>query len=142
MHVYDDAGFRAQFPEFANSTTYPVLTLSGYFTMATEFMSAEDGILLSGATLQTALNMMTAHLAKSFALLNAGQTTAVVTGSSEGSVSVSLTPPPTKNAWQWWLATTPYGMQLRALLMAKSVALQFVGGSLERNAFRKAGGLF
>ena len=142
MHVYDDAAFRAQFPEFVSTTTYPPAVLSGYFDMATQYMSADDNSVMTGATLQTALNMMTAHLARSMALINAGQTTMVMAGAAEGSVNISIVPPPVKNAWQWWLATTPYGMQLRALLMAKSMSLQFVGGSLERSAFRKAGGVF
>ncbi len=142
LHVYDDVGFRAQFPEFASSITYPLATLSGYFTIAGQYLNPNDGNTLTGTVLQTALNMMTAHLARSFAMLNAGQTTVVIAGSAEGSVSVSLTPPLTKNGWQWWLATTPYGMQLRALLEVKSMLVQYVGGSLDRASFRKAGGLW
>jgi hypothetical protein len=142
-HAFNVAAFRAQFPEFANSTTYPDATLEGYWTMATNYISPGDSLYgLAGSNLDLALNLMTAHLARSFMMLNAGQTTAVVTGSSEGSVSVSLTPPPVKNAWQWWLATTPYGMQLRALLQALAMKLPYVGGSLERASFRKAGGVF
>lgn len=142
-HVFNVTTFRAQFQEFANATTYPDLTLDGYWTMATNYISSNDSLYgLSGANLDLALNLMTAHLARSFVMMNAGQNTVVVNGSSEGSVSVSLTPPPVKNAWQWWLATTPYGMQLRALLSVLATALPFVGGSLERASFRKAGGLW
>lgn len=142
-HVFNVTTFRAQFPEFANATTYPDLTLGGYWTMATNYISSNDSLYgLVGANLDLALNLMTAHLARSFVMMNAGQNTVVVNGSSEGSVSVSLTPPPVKNAWQWWLATTPYGMQLRALLSVLATALPFVGGGLERASFRKAGGLW
>lgn len=141
-HVFDVASFRSQFPEFANSTTYPDLQLSGYWTMAIQYMSPDDGYLLSGDVLQLALNLLTAHLAKSFTMINAGQTTVLVTGSSEGSVSVSLTPPPSKNAFQWWLATTAYGMQLRSLLSIKTAGGFYIGGSIERSAYRKAGGVF
>lgn len=143
LHIFNVAAFRVQFPEFASSVTYPDLTLSAYWDMATNYISASDSSFgLTGASVDLALNLMVAHLARSFALLNAGKTTVVVTGSSEGSVSVSLTPPPVKNAWQWWLATTPYGMQLRALLQVLSAKLPYVGGGLERASYRKAGGVF
>lgn len=136
------ATFRAQFPEFSNSTTYPDATLSGYWVMGESFITNADGYMLKGQTLQMALDLMAAHLAKSFTMINQGQTTAIVSGSSEGSVSVSLTPPPVKNAWQWWLSTTPYGAQLRALLQVVTAGGFYVGGSLERASFRKAAGVW
>lgn len=141
-HAFDVASFRSQFPEFANSTTYTDNQLSAYWSMAIQYISPEDGYVLSGDVLQLALNLLTAHLAKSFTMINAGQTTAIVNGSSEGSVSVSLTPPPAKNAFQWWLATTPYGMQLRSILSIKSAAGFYIGGLPERSAYRKVGGVF
>jgi hypothetical protein len=141
-HVYDDASFRAQFPEFASSITYPANTLLGYFGVASDYINPNDGRINNGATLQLMLDLMTAHLAKSFSMINAGQTSVILSGSSTGSVSVSLTPPPVKNAYQWWLSTTPYGNQLRALQMAKAAGGFMSGGSLERSAFRKAGGVF
>ncbi len=142
-HVFDVTSFRAQFPEFANSGTYPDATLQGYWNMAINYINPNDSTFgFAGTNLQLALNMMTAHLAKSFSLLNAGQATVLVTGSSEGSVSVSLTPPPARNAWQWWLSTTGYGLQLRALMQTLSVKLPYVGGGLDRASFRKAGGIW
>lgn len=141
-HVFDVTSFRALFPEFSNATTYPDNTLAAYWSMAINYVNPNDGYILSLDTLQLALNLMTAHLAKSFTLLNAGQTTVLVQGSTEGSVSVSLTPPPVKNAWQWWLSTTGYGAQLRALLQVQTAGGFFVGGSYERSAFRKAGGVW
>lgn len=144
LHTFNVTSFRAQFPEFGNSTTYPDGTLSTYFTMASQYVTPVDSIfgLLSGDVLQLALDLMTAHLSKSFSLLNAGQTTVLVQGSTEGSVSVSLTPPPNKNAWQWWLGTTGYGMQLRALLEVQSSGGFYVGGLPERSAFRKVFGVW
>lgn len=142
-HTFDVASFRAQFIEFANVATYPDAALTGYWDMGTNYISDVDSVYgLKDSSLQLALNLMTAHLAKSFSLLNAGQVSVVVAGSSEGSVSVSLVPPPVKNAWQWWLATTPYGAQLRALLSVLSTGLPYVGGGLERASFRKAGGVW
>ena len=141
-HAFVSGDFRTQFPEFANTTTYPDSMLNGYWLMACAYLSPNDGIILNGDQLQIALYMMTAHLAKSFSMLNAGQNSVVVSGSSEGSVSVSLTPPPAKTAYQWWLSTTGYGAQLRALMLVIGAGGAMAGGSLERSAFRKAGGLF
>lgn len=141
-YAYNDTLFRQQFPEFTSSTTYPQATLAMYYGMATDFMASDDAAALNGNSMIYALNLMTAHIAKSNALISAGVNTVVISGSTEGSVSVSLTPPPAKDAWQWWLSTTSYGLQLRALLKGLSQVLQFAGGSVERAAFRKAGGVF
>ena len=85
---------------------------------------------------------MTAHLVFSNDLINAGQTSVLVTGSTIGSVSVSLQPPPQTDQFSWWLNTTPYGQQLDALLSIRSVGGIYLGGSSERKGFRKIGGSF
>jgi len=141
-YTYDDTLFRQQFTEFANVTTYPTAILSMYYGMATNFMASSDAPSLYGDAMIYALNLLTAHIAKSSILLASGINTVLVTGSSEGSVSVSLTPPPVKSAWQWWLSTTGYGTQYRALLMARRTMIQYEGGSSERASFRKSGGVF
>lgn len=139
-HSFDAAGFRVMFPEFSSATTYPDSTLSGYFSMSTQYVSPDDGTYLFGDTLQLALNLMTAHIAKALTLAAAGKSSGVTIGAGEGSVNVSLLPPPAKSAWQYWLSTTPYGMQLRALLLAAGAGGLIAGPSLERASFRKAGG--
>lgn len=65
-----------------------------------------------------------------------------MTSASEGSVSVGMMAPPAKNGWQFWLSSTPYGVQLGALLGVASAGGVFIGGSEERAAFRKAGGVW
>lgn len=137
--AFDVADFQRKFPEFA--TQSPV-NLAGYWDLASEYISPTEGSVYQGATLANALNLMTAHLAKLTAMSIAGQTPSVVSGGTEGSVSVSLVPPPVKSGWQWWLSTTAYGQQLWALMQIKSAAGLYVGGSLERASFRKAGGVF
>lgn len=137
--AFDVTDFQRKFPEFALQS--PV-TLSSYWDLACEYISSTEGSVFKGTGLASALNLMTAHLAKLTAMSIAGQTPGVVSGATEGSVSVSLTPPPVKNGWQWWLSTTAYGQQLWALMSVKSAAVLYVGGSLERASFRKAGGVF
>jgi hypothetical protein len=66
-----------------------------------------------------------------------------VSGASVDKVSVTLTPPPVKSQWQWWMSLTPRGAQLLALLKSKAAGGLYVGGlPAERAAFRKAGGVF
>lgn len=142
--VYNDANFRAQFPAFASDTTYPEAMLQGYWTMGSAYIStgAGPGWCSNPAQLQLALDLMAAHLAQSYTLINAGVPSVVVVGSSEGTVSVSMMPPPVTSAFGFWLATTPYGTQLRALLKAVAGPGFYVGGSLDRASFRGAGGRF
>ncbi len=140
-NVFNLTAFQALFPEFA--ATDPT-ALASYWAMATSYIDAADSVLLSGDPLTLALNLMTAHLAKSFKSLNSGKASAPVTSATEGSVSVSMQPPPTKDGWQFWLASTPYGVQLWALLRAQAAGASgaFVGGSLDRASFRQAGGIW
>lgn len=143
-HVFAPVAFRAQFPAFASTTKYPDEQLSGYFTMASVFIYPIDWCALSGDTMQLALNLLTAHLAQiNAATLRGNTATGIVTGASIDKVSVSLQAPATTSAWQAWLATTPYGMQLWALFSARKGCLRgVVGGNAEREAFRRVGGGF
>lgn len=139
LHTFDLTTFQATFPEFA--ATNPV-ALAAYWDMATQYLNPNDGCMLSGRVLQLALNFTTAHLAKLMALAGAGKTSGVATGATEGSVSVSMAPPPFRSGWEFWLSTTPYGLQLWALLQVQTAGGTFIGPSLERASFRKAGGVF
>lgn len=140
--VYNDTNFRAQFPAFADMTKYPEATLSMYWTMASEYINIYSRCGWTDTQLQLAIDLLTAHIVKSFDLINAGVTTMLITASTEGTVSVSGTPPPTTTGWQWWLATTPYGNQLRALLERVASVGFYAGGSAPRAGFRTAFGTF
>lgn len=150
--AYDDAAFRQLFTAFADTTKWPETSLSMYWTVATDYISVSDNPcnMLNGNSLALALNLMTAHLAT---LFNAdatnvadgdapGQPGGVEVSASVGAVSVSMLPPPIKDAWDYWLNQTSYGQQLLALLKVKSVGGFYVGGLPERTGFRKVGGVF
>lgn len=140
LHTFDLSLFQAACPALAAADP---AALAATFTTATVIMTPYDGCLLNGAALQLALNLMTGHLTQIAAQMAAGQTSvAPLTGATEGSVSLSLQPPPATSGWQYWLASTPYGIQLWALLGVKSAGGLMVGGSLERASFRQAGGGF
>lgn len=140
-HTYDDALFRAQFPAFANTTTYPEALLSGYFDMAVCYINAHDHCRLYGDCLQLALNLLTAHLAALFmADPSGGGGTGIEQSATVDKVSVSYQIPPAAGPFRDWLNKTGFGQQLSALLSVKSVGGWYIGGSMERAAFRKAGG--
>lgn len=141
-HVFDVTAFRTQFPEFANATTFPDATLQAYWDAATCYINPNDFCYLNGDCLQLALNLMTAHLTQLSVQIAAGQTPYLMQSATIDKVTVSLTPPPLKNQWQWWLSTTPRGMQLFAMLQAKSIGGFYIGGLPETAAFRKVAGIF
>lgn len=144
-HTLDVAQFRLLFPAFADETKFPDAMIAVWWDLATEYITEYDNCLISGKTLQFALNLMAAHLAQTFTMIANGSgtgTPGLVTSASEGSVSISMTPPPAKSAWQFWLSTTPYGLQLWALLSSLLVGGITLGGHPEINSFRRGYGVF
>ncbi len=140
--TFDVAAFRAAFPAFADPQKYPDATLEGYWDAACCYISPTDYGYLHGDCRARALNLMTAHLTQLSTMAASGQPTGVGQSATVGQVSVSMVPPPIKNGFQYWLASTPYGMQLWALLRVKSVGGLSIGGLPEKSAFRKVGGIF
>ena len=139
--VYNDTDFRAQFPAFANTTTYPEAVLQQYFNTAGLYVANTNyGWLASVNGTLTALYLLTAHLAQLSTQIAAGQTPQIVTGSGIDKINVTLEPPPAKNAWQFWLQTSPYGSQLLALLQSLSVGGFYTPGGLGRAGMSFSGG--
>lgn len=139
------AAFRALFPQFANSTTFPDVALEIQFGAATGYVSADTYGDMSEPVRTQALYLMMAHLLALGVIIASGNytgTPGIVTQSSVGDVSVSLQPPPERGQWRYWLNMTPYGAQLVALLEMQSAGGFFVGGLPERAAFRKVAGIF
>lgn len=121
--TFDVAAFKLAYPAF---NTVDNAVLQGYWNSATCFVSPLNFGWLYGACRQQAINLMTAHLAALAALIAGGETPQVLTSAQVDKVSVGMEPPPSTNQWGWWLNTTPYGMQLNALLQAKSVGGLYV----------------
>jgi len=134
--------FRTWYPAFSNATTYPDATVTMNWDTATLYISAEDYGWLSGSAREKCIYLMTAHIMALTDIIASGQNPGLVTGSSIDRINVTLTPPPLKNQFQWWLSNTAYGAQLLALLQAYSVGGLYVGGRSERSSFRKSGGEF
>lgn len=147
QHTLDLTAFRAAFPAFADPVRFPDLSIQMWWTMATQYITEYDNCLICGDKLQLALNLMTAHLAATFAKLGDGSAASggvggPITSASEGSVSVSMQAPPSKSGWQYWLSTTPYGLQLWAFLSTLLVGGITVGGHPEIDGFRRGYGVF
>lgn len=142
--VYNDTNFRAQFPAFANTTAFPEVALSATWTTGTAYISpnANPGWTTNPAQLQRALDLMCAHLTQLAQQIANGTPMGVMSAASEGSVSITLQPPPVKSAFGYWLSATVYGAELRMLLDIVGGVGFYVGGSCEREGFRKVGGAF
>ena len=141
----DPAAFRALFPQFADAAKWPDAALSIQFGAATGYVSADTYGDMPVAARTNALYLMTAHLLALGVIIaqnNYSGQVGVVQGAVVDHVQITLTPPPVKSQWQWWLNTTPYGAQLLGLLEAQAAGGFFVGGLPERAAFRKVGGIF
>lgn len=138
--LYNDANFRAQFPAFAVTTAFPMAMLQANWTMGTAYIVGGRG--WTCPQLQLANDLMAAHLTLLSSNIAKGIPNGVITSATEGTISIGIAPPPTKSAFGYWLSSTPYGAQLRALLLAVAGVGLYVGGSLERASYRKAGGVF
>jgi hypothetical protein len=148
----DISAFRQKFPAFADETAYSDELLNIWFNDAGEYL--REGWALSGARYDLACQLMAAHLmtlayngiAPNAQGAVAGTGGAQVAGgpivsATEGGVSVSFAPPPVKTAWQQWLASSSYGLQLWALLRVAGAGGVYLGGLGERSAFRRAYGV-
>lgn len=143
-HTLDPAAFRAKFPEFADATKYPDATLTVFWNLGAEWLGADDGPLLCGPALQTALDYMAAHLLKLATPATGGGPTVsgAVVQAAIDKVSVTVQAPPAKSEWGWWLASTLYGASLWAFLKLKSAGGFYFGGSPARAGFRGPLGYF
>lgn len=128
---YNDATFRAMFPAFASTVTYPMALLQLYWNVATAYINACQtwwGDNAQKAQLTLALNQMTAHVAICYGKAVAGQSTGVTISAGIDKINTAIMPPPVKDEWQYWLNTTPYGMALLALLRMRASGGFFVNG--------------
>jgi hypothetical protein len=143
-YTFDVTAFRLAFPAFADVTAFPTATLQMNWDTAGCYIENTDSgcFALEGACRVRALNLMTAHLTALSVLVAAGNTPGLVQSATVDKVTVSLTPPPLPNQWQWWLSLTPYGQQLLALLQVSSAGGFYYGGLPEGLAIRKFGGIF
>lgn len=120
--AFNDLQFREQFSAFANVLEYPTPTLQAYYDTAGLIVANNNyGPLARAGATQPCLYLLTAHLAQIGAQLNAGQQGGIVVQATIDKINVTLQEFQYPNQFQFWLASTPYGAQLLAILQVQSV---------------------
>lgn len=122
--TFNIAAFRTNYPVFA--VTPDDATLQSYWNTAINFISPLKYGWLNCSARELAINLLTAHIATIANLLATGEVPQIVKDAQIDKVSIGLVPPPSPNAWSWWMNTTPYGQECMALLTIKSVGGLYV----------------
>lgn len=130
----DIAAFRAAFPQFADDTAYPDAMLDGKFSIAKCYIE-DNNCTFDETCRQYAYQLMMAHLLTISSMISAGAPSRMVMSATEGPVNVSFSEPPSNNNFIYWLMTTPYGVELSALLSSNAVG-EYYGGSLALRSLR------
>jgi uncharacterized protein DUF4054 len=141
-YVFDVTKFRLTYPAFADPLKYPDALLQQNFDFSGCYVTNDNYGWLRGDCRYNALTLMTAHLTALYDINKSGQIAGQIQDATIDKISVSLTPPPNPNEWQWWLSQTGYGQQLLALLQVNSAGGFYIGGLPEKSGFRKVGGIF
>lgn len=137
----DIAAFRVNFPLYADEVKYTDVLLNAQYAIGKCYIDDND-CTMAEACREYALQSMLAHLLYIRDQVNAGNNIGVITAASEGDVSVSLAAPVVEDEWHYWFNSSPFGRELVVMLAGNAVGGFYVGGSPERKAFRKAGGVF
>ncbi len=131
----DISAFRAAFPVFDDDAAYPDAMLSGKMIVAKCYIE-DNSCTFDDSCRQYAYQLMVAHLLSLSVMVVAGNPGRVVSSASEGPVNVSFSEPPSKSNFSYWLMTTPYGVELSALISVSAVG-DYYGGDQSMQAFRR-----
>lgn len=138
MFVISD--FRGNFPEFSSISD---ATVSRASTLAGFIVSPNSSALVSNTKADLMTEYLVAHIIQLG--LNTGtsassdnQPAYPVASATEGSVSVSLLPPPVGNdALRFWLFTTQYGIALLSLARSAIAGGVYIGGEPNNTGVRE-----
>lgn len=133
--ILDISAFRAAFPAFANETTYPDALLNAKMIIAQCYIE-DNSCTFDDSCRQYVYQLMVAHLLAIGNMVTAGTITRQVASATEGPVTVSFSDPPNTSNFIYWLMTTPYGVELAALLSLNAVG-NYYGGNYALSAFRQ-----
>ena len=131
----DISAFRAAFPAFADVVKYPDAMLNGKWATVDCYIEDND-CTFPDKCREYAYWLMLAHLLAIGDAVAAGQSGRLVSSAAEGPVNVSFAEPPGRSNFTFWLQTTPYGVELSALLSVNAIG-QYYGGDLTLSAFRR-----
>ncbi len=120
--------FILNFPEFDG-----VENISLYLTRAKCYVSPVNYGKLSDESRKLAIYLFAAHLLALQKSIKEGNTSVNMTASASiDKVSVSMVPPPSLGAFEYWLNQTQYGAELLALLSVVLPIPLLLGGSFVR----------
>ena len=123
--------FVMSFPEFKEMDNIDI-----FLIRAKCYITPNDYGNLSGDCRKLAIYLFTAHLLTLQKNITDGQTSVGLTASASiDRVSVSMVPPPSLGAFEYWLNQTQYGAELLALLQSKMPIPLLLGGSFVRTLF-------
>lgn len=144
--IIDIPLFRAQIPFFSDPLIYTDAAIEIYWDIATMYVSNNNCGVLKDKARAYVINLITAHL---FNLaekqsVEDGETgsSLPITSASEGTVSVSLETPNSKNGFHFWLNQSPYGIEALALIRLKGSIGLYVGGYPVSAHYRRGNGRF
>lgn len=127
INVNED-DFKKSFPEFSE-----VENIEFYIMRAQCYVSPNNYGILSDEKRKLAIYLFTAHLLTLQKNIAEGQTAVGLTASASiDRVSVSMVPPPSFGAFEYWLNQTQYGAELLALLEIEFSTPLLLGGSFIR----------
>lgn len=128
------AEFYAEYPEF-NTDDYKTICPQA-FRRAKCYLGIENKGRLKDCKRVNAIYLLTAHLSALIYKNQTGQSGGVgagmVASAAVGEVNVSYVQIPTLDMWSYWLALTPYGLELLALFEELTSVPFYIGGSFER----------
>jgi hypothetical protein len=146
--TFDPAAFRVQFaPKWQNANCPTDAILQAWFDTACNYISPDlgcDWFGLSDAQRTLAVYLCTAHVGAMMDAAARGQPLAMLTAATVSKVSVVAKAPPIGqySLFQYWLALTPYGLAILAMMAPEAAGGFYFGGSPQRGAFRDLAGNF
>lgn len=134
----------------------PVFPLADFRLLYPQFAAVSDDAVVANAQMalcyisdhgcdcgDQSWLLMVAHMLTLSQAAQTGGATNPVASATIDKVSVSFVQAPTgTSSFKYWLSSTPFGMQLLAMLARCAAGGLYVGGSRERAAFRIVGGRF
>lgn len=110
-------GFISMFPEFADQSQYPASNVEGFIIQAQCYISPNNVGEMTGKSRELAIYLMVAHLLTLNSYILSGNKSGILlTNATIGDVSVSGTPPASRDMREQWYGYTIYGVRLKALL--------------------------
>lgn len=111
------SGFVSMFPEFADQSQYPIAMIEGFLLQAQCYISPDNIGEMTGKSRELAIYLMVAHLLTLNSYILSGNKSGIlITNATIGDVSVSGTPPASRDMRDQWYGYTIYGVRLKALI--------------------------